>query len=78
MDALDKFVFAPVCHPTFDIALKLANYAGAKTGALARATSSIGAVCARKRMDLADCVLKQFILVSVFFVVSSPCVLRTD
>ena len=44
MDALDKFVFAPVCHPTFDLAVKLENYAGPKTEKLVRASSSAAVV----------------------------------
>ena len=44
MDALDKFVFGPVCHPTFDFAVKLENYAGPKAGKLVRASSSAAVV----------------------------------
>lgn len=43
MDALDKFVFAPECHPAFDIAVKLENYSGPRPN-LVRTSSSTGVV----------------------------------
>ena len=40
MDALDKYVFAPVCHPVFDIAVKHENQAGDKIGRDVRVLNS--------------------------------------
>ncbi|CAM9338772.1 unnamed protein product [Hapterophycus canaliculatus] len=49
MDALDKFVFGPDCHPAFDTAVRIENYTGVKANALARGSSSSGASNAKKK-----------------------------